>query len=76
MPTFLSFPTAPLSRPVVGVTDDKLAALDLLSDAIEPSLTFALQETVADGIAGQPCDCTATCGNDEPAASARRLRDS
>jgi hypothetical protein len=35
-------------------------ALDLLGDAIEPPPSLALQETVAEGIAGQPCDSTAT----------------
>ena len=33
-------------------------ALDLLGDAIEPPPSLALQETVAEGIAGQPCDST------------------
>jgi hypothetical protein len=32
-----------LALPVVGVTDDKLAALDLPSDAIELALAFHVQ---------------------------------
>jgi hypothetical protein len=63
------------------LADDQLTALNLLCDAVEASLSFALHVAAVDGIAGQPCDPTAItigigCSGDDCATVARQLRDS